>query len=71
MLLGLYFGKFGAKTIEASQPLDLDTFFKILRFNERNMISMDVLKPLTVVVNLIFKKSREGIFATIQKRRVT
>ena len=58
-LLGLNFGKIGAKITESSQPLDLGVFFKILRLCGKNMTSVDTVKPLTLFVNTIFKQLRD------------
>ena len=58
MLLGLYFAKFGAKITESTQPLDMGPFLKILRLNGKNMTSIDTVKPLTILVDMIFKDLR-------------
>ena len=55
---GLLFAKFGAKTTENTQPLDLGPFFKILRMNGKNMTSEGTEKPLTFAVNTLFKRLR-------------
>ena len=60
MLLGLYFAKIGAKITENSKPLDMGQMFKILRLSKRQMTSIHKEKPLSVMVDLIFKQLREN-----------
>ena len=55
MLLGLYFAKIGAKITENSKPLDMGQMFKILRLSGRQMTSIHKEKPLSVMIDLIFK----------------
>ena len=55
---GIYFAKIGAKITETSQPLDLGPFFKILKMAGRHMTSVDTEKPLSIIVDLLFKHLR-------------
>ena len=59
MKRGIYFSKIGAKIIETSQPLDLGTFFKILKISGQNMPSVGMENPLTIVIDIIVKKLRK------------
>ena len=56
---GTYFVKIGAKITENAQPLDLDPFFKILKKLGRNMTSVGIETPSSILVDIIFKKLRK------------
>ena len=55
---GIYFAKIGAKITEIFQPLDLGPFLKILKMAGRHMTSVDTEKPLSIIVDLLFKHLR-------------
>ena len=55
---GIFFAKIGAKITETSQPLDLGPFFKVLKKSGRHMTSVGMSSPLTILVDIIFKKMR-------------
>ena len=56
---GVYFAKIGAKITETSQPLDLGPFFKVLKKAGRNMTSVGVESPLSILVDIIFSSLRK------------
>ena len=56
---GTYFPKIGAKITETSQPLDLGTFFKILKKAGKIMASIGVDITLSILVGIIFGSSRK------------
>ena len=56
--IGLCFGKIGAKITEDTQPMDLGPFFKIINHNGKVMTSEDIVKPLSILVDIIFKNLR-------------
>ena len=56
---GVYFAKIGAKITENAQPLDLGPFFKILKRSGRCMTSVGIETPLSILVDIIFKKLRK------------
>ena len=57
--IGILFSIICAKISENTQPLDLGPFFKILRICGRKMTSLGLEKPLTIVIELLFKKLRD------------
>ena len=59
MKRGIYFSKIGAKIIETSQPLALGPFFKILKASRQHMPSIGMHKPLTIVIDILFKKLKK------------
>ena len=56
---GIYFAKIGAKITETSQPLDLGPFFKILKQSGRNMTSVGIVTPLSILIDIIFTSLRK------------
>ena len=59
MKRGLYFTKIGAKITEASQALDDGVGFKVMNVSGRTMSSVGSHKPLTIIVDMIFKHLRK------------
>ena len=51
----LYFAKIGAKITETSQALDVGTGFKVMKLSSRTMPSVGSEKPLTTLVDMLFK----------------
>ena len=52
---GLYFAKIGATITETSQTLDVGTGFKVMKLSGRTMSSVGSEKPLTTLVDVLFK----------------
>ena len=59
---GIFLAKIGAKISEISQPLDLGTFFKVLNVSGRNMTSVGMEKPLSIMTDITFKRLRKDFF---------
>ena len=67
---GVYFSKIGAKIAEISQPLDLGLFFKVLKKAGRNMTSVGVDSPLSILVDIILsslRKKKTLVISTLKK----
>ena len=49
---GVFFAKIGANITETPQPLDLGSYFNILKVYGRHMTSVGADKPLSILVAL-------------------
>ena len=56
---GFYFTKIGVKITETSQPLDLGPFFKVLKQSGKNMTSVGIDSPLSILVNITLTSLRK------------
>ena len=59
MKRSICFVKIGAKITKTSQPLNLAPFFKILKKSGRDMTTVVRETPLSIIVDIIFKKLRK------------